>query len=577
MKLMLRYTWRYKRYLVFSLLGALSFILIQLGMPTLLKHVLNDALPNNNKELLIKIVIMMSVVAAVGIIGEILMSYANSRIATNVIRDVRNDTFAKTQQFSHQEFEEFSVSSLIIATTNDAYQIMIFVQQMLRSAMITPIMAIIGFWLIVKNNASLFWIVLAITPIVIGFVILIGKVSQPYSKKQQSYLDKINLKLRESLTGLRVIRAFRNEDYQSERFSEVNDTYAGVSKKLFRITSLATPGFFTVFSLMIMVVIWISTGDIEKGTMEVGTMAVIIEYIFHILFSLMLLSMLFVMYPRAAVSAERIDRILHTEPSIQENLENGVVDGKERGTIVFDNVSFAYDGDPEAAVLEGISFSAKPGETVAFIGSTGSGKSTLIQLIPRMFDVVKGEVLVGGVNVKDYNLYALRDKIGFIPQKAQLFSGTIAENLRLGKPSATIEELERAAEIAQASDFISQKEDGFDEKLSEGGSNLSGGQKQRLAIARAIVKRPEIYIFDDSFSALDYATDLKLRGKLKSEIKDATFLIVAQRVGTIMNADKILVLNEGKVVGMGTHKELLQTCPIYYDIASSQLSEEELS
>lgn len=577
MKLMLRYTWRYKKYLVFSFLGALSFILIQLGMPTLLKYVLNDALPNNDKTLLINIVTIMATVAVVGILGEILMSYANSRIATNVIRDVRNDTFAKTQQFSHQEFEEFSVSSLVIATTNDAYQIMIFVQQMLRSALITPIMAIVGFWLIIKSNANLFWIVLGITPIVIGFVILIGKISQPHSKKQQKYLDKINLTLRESLTGLRVVRAFRNENFQDERFGEVNDTYAGVSKKLFRITSLATPGFFTVFSLMIVVVIWISTGDIAKGTMEVGTMAIIIEYIFHILFSLMLLSMLFVMYPRAAVSAERIDRVLHTESSIQENLETGVVEGKERGTIVFDNVSFAYDGDPEAAVLEDISFTAKPGETVAFIGSTGSGKSTLIQLIPRMFDVVKGKVLVGGVNVKDYNLYALRDKIGFIPQKAQLFSGTIAENLRLGKPNATMEELEHAAEIAQASDFISQKEDGFEEKLSEGGSNLSGGQKQRLAIARAIVKQPEIYIFDDSFSALDYATDLKLRGKLKSEIKDATFLIVAQRVGTIMNADKILVLNEGKVVGMGTHKELLKTCSIYYDIASSQLSEEELS
>lgn len=575
MKLMMRYIWRHKKYLIFSLLGTFAFVLIQLGMPTLLQYVLNDALPNNNKNMLFVIVGAMAVVAVVGFIGEILMSLGNSRIATNVIYDIRNDIFTKSQKFSHQEFEEFNSSALTISVISDAYQIMLFIQQMLRSALITPVMGIVGFVLITKNNPSVFWIVFSAVPIIFCFVIFVGWRTHPYSEKQQKTLDKINLTLREGLTGLRVIRAFNNQQFQAERFEQVNEKYSSVSKKMFRITALVNPGFFFIFSMMVVIVLWVSTGQIADGSMQVGTMAVTVEYIFHILFSLMLLSMLFVMYPRASVSAQRIQKILDTQISIDEN-EDGIENGHEKGTVTFKNVSFAYEGDAEAAVIENINFTAKPGETVAFIGSTGSGKSTLIQLIPRLFDATRGQVLVNGANVKEYNIYKLRDKIGYVPQKAQLFSGTIAENLRLGNPNATIEELEKAAEIAQAADFIAQKEKGFDEVISEGGSNLSGGQKQRLAIARAIVKRPDIYIFDDSFSALDYATDLKLRTSLHKEIKDATFLIVAQRVGTIMNADKIIVLNEGKIVGQGTHKELLKTCPIYYDIAASQLSKEEL-
>lgn len=577
MKLILRYTLRYKRFLLLSLLGVGGFVLIQLGIPTILKYILNDAVLNANQSLLYSLVLLMAAMMLVGFAGEICMSFANARIATNVIRDIRTDLFAKTQSFSHSEFNQFSVSSLITSTTSDAYQIMIFLQQLLRVAIITPVMTVTGFWMIVNTNPSMLITLLALTPILMAGVVVIGHISHPYSKKQQKTLDKINLTLREGLTGLRVIRAFRNEDFQNERFDKVNETYCGVSRRVFRIMSVAQPAFFLIFSILITVVIWVSSTQMQMGNMQVADLTASIEYIFHILFTFMLLSMLFVMYPRAAVSAERISAVLDSKPSISENLEHGVIDTEKKGYVEFQNVTFAYSDAPEEAVIKNISFTAEPGETVAFIGSTGSGKSTLIQLIPRMFDVTHGKVLVNGIDVRDYNIHALREKIGFIPQKAQLFSGTIAQNLRLGKADASSDDLKRAAQIAQAADFIAQKADGYDEMLAEGGSNLSGGQKQRLAIARAIVKSPEIYIFDDSFSALDYATDLKLCTQLKKNIKDATVLIVAQRVGTIMNADKILVLNEGCVIAQGTHHELLKTCSIYYDIAASQLSKEELA
>lgn len=576
-KLILRYTWRYKRYLLLSLLGVAGFVVIQMGVPTLLKYIINDALLGGQTQLLWQIALVMLGVMVVGIGGEICMAFANSRIASNVIRDVRNDLFLKTQGFSHTEFDQFSVSSLITSTTSDAYQIMIFVQNMLRSALITPAMTISGFILIINTNPQMFWVVLAATPVLFLGVILISRASRPYSQAQQTSLDKINLILREGLTGLRVIRAFRNEEFQAGRFSNVNEEYCGVSKKVYRIMSMAQPGFYLLFNAMIVIVIWMGSGAIGRGTLDVGTLNASIEYIFHILFSFLMLAVLIIMYPRASVSARRIERVLKSTPSIAENIENGKTEATERGTVRFEDVTFAYADDSDEPVLEHISFTAKPGQTVAFIGSTGSGKSTLIQLIPRMYDVTEGRILVDGVDVRDYNIHALRQKIGFIPQKAQLFTGTIAENLRLGKEDASEEELQRAADIAQASDFISKKDNGFDEMLSEGGGNLSGGQKQRLAIARAIVKRPEIYIFDDSFSALDYATDLKLRTRLHEEITDATILIVAQRIGTIRHADKIIVLNEGKIVAEGTHEELLDTSGIYYDIAVSQLSEEELA
>ncbi|MFV0352229.1 MAG: ABC transporter ATP-binding protein [Oscillospiraceae bacterium] len=576
MKLMMRYIWRYKKYLLLSLLGVAGFVAIQMGVPTLLKHIINDALLGENPQVLWQIVIAMFVIMVLGVGGEICMSYANSRIASNVIRDLRNDMFIKTQSFSHSEFDQFSVSSLITSTTSDAYQIMIFIQSLLRSALITPIMTVSGFIMIVNTNPGMFWYVLAALPLLIMGVVIISKKSKPYSTAQQTTLDKINLIMREGLTGLRVIRAFGNESHQDNRFNEVNQEYCGVSKKVYRIMATAQPGFYLLFNFMIVIILWIGSGEIGLGRLDVGTLNASIEYIFHILFSFMMMAVLFTMYPRASVSANRIERVLNSIPSIPENLEKGVTETEEKGYVTFENVTFAYPGETEEPVVKNVSFTAAPGQTVAFIGSTGSGKSTLIQLIPRMYDLTEGRILVDGVDVRDYNIHSLRGKISFIPQKAQLFTGTIAENMRLGKRDATQEELVRAADIAQASDFIAGKENGFEEMLAEGGSNLSGGQKQRLAIARGVVKNPEIYVFDDSFSALDYATDLALRTRLKKEIKEATILIVAQRIGTIRHADKILVLDEGRVVGEGTHEELMDNCGVYYDIAVSQLSQEEL-
>lgn len=577
MKLILKYVWKYKLYLLLSLLGVAGFVLIQMGLPTILKYIINDALIGNKPEILKNLVGLMFVVIIIGAVCQICMSFANSRIATNVVRDIRDDLFVKTQSFSHNEFEKFSVSSLITSTTSDAYQIMMFVQMMLRSALITPVMTISGFILILNNNPSLFGIVSVAVAILLVGVFLITSKSRPYSQKQQTSLDKINLIMREGLSGLRVIRAFGNEKFQNKRFDTVNEEYCGVSKKVFRIMGIAQPGFYLIFNMMIVLIIWIGSVEIGNQTMDVGSLNASIDYIFHILFSFMMLAVLFIMYPRASVSANRIQKVLDSVPSVSENIETGITDTDEKGSIKFENVTFMYPGETEDAVLENISFTANKGETVAFIGSTGSGKSTLVQLIPRIYDVTKGKVLIDGVDVREYNIHSLREKIGYIPQKAQLFAGTIADNLRIGKADATMKQIQRAANIAQAADFISKKDNKYEDMLSEGGSNLSGGQKQRLAIARGIIKDPEIYIFDDSFSALDYATDLKLRTMLKKEIKDATILIVAQRIGTIRHADKIIVLDEGRIVGQGTHKELMNNCGIYYDIAVSQLSQEELS
>ncbi|MDU1855621.1 MAG: ABC transporter ATP-binding protein, partial [Clostridium baratii] len=379
---------------------------------------------------------------------------------------------------------------------------------------------------------------------------------------------------RENLTGIRVIRAFGNDDHEAERFKETNDQYATVSKKLNKLMSISQPTFFFLLNIAIIAIFWISSKMINAGTLEVGQLVAFIEYLFHAMFSIMLFSLVFVMYPRAEVSANRISELLEEEPLIKSP-ENGVKVTTNKGIIEFDNVTFTYP-DGEEPVLKDISFTAKKGETIAFIGSTGSGKSTLINLIPRFYDVTKGSIKINGIDVRDYDLSALRKKIGFIPQKTLLFTGSIAHNIKFGKKNAKDEEVEHSAKIAQAYDFITKKPNKFNEKISEGGSNVSGGQKQRLSIARAIVRNPEIYIFDDSFSALDFKTDAILRRKLKDETKESIVLIVAQRVSSIIDADKIIVLNEGEVVGSGTHKELLKTCEIYKEIASSQLTEEEL-
>ncbi|HGZ2472983.1 TPA: multidrug efflux ABC transporter subunit EfrA [Enterococcus faecalis] len=575
MKLMWRYTMRYKKLLFADFICVFGFILIELGLPTILARMIDKGIIPRDMDYIYQQGIWMVVITIIGVAMNILLGYFGARITTNIVRDIRDDLFEKIQTFSHSEYESIGVSSLITRTTNDAYQIMLFMGNILRLGFMTPVMFIASLYMVMRTSPSLGMYVLGALPFLLLAVVGIARLSEPLSKKQQKNLDGINGILRENLSGLRVIRAFVNEKFEESRFNKVNEIYTKSSKSLFRLMAAAQPGFFFLFNIVMVLIIWSGTVQISHGDLEVGNLIAFIEYIFHALFSFMLFASVFMMYPRAAVSASRIQEALDMEPAIRE--EEGVTETATKGYLEFKNVTFAYPGHAESPVIRNVSFKASPGETVAFIGSTGSGKSTLIQLIPRFYDVSEGEILIDGVNVKDYQLSALRNKIGYIPQKALLFTGTIADNLRYGKEDATLEEMERAIDIAQATEFVSQKPQGYDEPLSEGGTNFSGGQKQRLAIARAIIRNPEIYIFDDSFSALDYQTDANLRARLKKETTESTVLIVAQRVGTIMHADRIVVLNEGDVVGIGTHRELLETCPIYYDIAASQLSEEELA
>ncbi len=576
MKLMWHYTMRNKKLLVFNFICVFGFILIELGLPTLLARMIDKGIAAGDRDYIWKMGAAMIAITIVGITMNILLGYFTSRITTNIVADIRDDLFEKVQGYSWTEYEKIGVSSLITRVTNDAYQIMLFMQSILRTGLMTPMMFVVSLYMVMRTSTQLGLYVLGALPILLMAVIAIAKISEPLSTKQQANLDKINGILRENLSGLRVIRAFVNEKFEEKRFGKVNQAYASSSRSLFRLMATAQPGFFFLFNIVMILIIWTGSIQIDQGQLQVGDLIAFIEYIFHALFSFMLFATVFTMYPRAAVSARRIQEALDATSEIKEP-EQPVTETKTKGFLEFKNVTFAYPGHAQSPVIRNVSFTASPGETVAFIGSTGSGKSTLIQLIPRFYDVSEGHVLVDGIDVRDYSLTTLRNKIGFIPQKALLFTGTIAENLRYGKEDATQAELERAAEIAQAADFISRTPDGFDAHLAEGGTNFSGGQKQRLAIARAVIRQPEIYIFDDSFSALDYQTDAKLRARLKKETTESTVLIVAQRVGTIMNADKIVVLNEGDVVGIGTHKELLQTCPVYYDIAASQLSEEELA
>jgi ATP-binding cassette subfamily B multidrug efflux pump len=567
---------RYKKLLLADFICVFGFILLELGLPTVLARMIDKGIIPKDMTYIKQQGLWMVAIVVVGVTLNILLGFFGARITTNIVRDIRDDLFEKVQTFSHREYEKIGVSSLITRTTNDAYQIMLFMGNILRLGFMTPMMFVVSLFMVMRTSPTLGWYVLGALPFLLVGVVAIARISEPLSNKQQKNLDGINGILRENLSGLRVIRAFVNEKFEESRFGKVNEEYTRSSKSLFRLMAAAQPAFYFLFNIVMVLIIWNGALQIEAGGLNVGDLIAFIEYIFHALFSFMLFASVFTMYPRAAVSARRIQEAFDLEPAIHEE-ETGVAEAPTKGYLEFKNVTFAYPGHAESPVIRNVSFKASPGETVAFIGSTGSGKSTLIQLIPRFYDVSEGQVLVDGIDVREYKLSALRQKIGYIPQKALLFTGTIAENLRYGKEDATMADMERAIEIAQATEFVSQKPKGYDEPLSEGGTNFSGGQKQRLAIARAVIREPEIYIFDDSFSALDYQTDAKLRARLKKETKESTVLIVAQRVGTIMHADKIVVLNEGDVVGIGTHRELLETCPIYYDIAASQLSEEELA
>ena len=575
MKLILKYLKNYKLLIILNVISVFGFALVELGIPTIMAEVIDNGIANNDITYIKQKGILIAIISIIGVLGTILLGYCSSKISTGLTRDIRNDIFRKAQEYSHSEYDKFGVSSMITRTTNDAYQLMQFTNTLLRTALLTPVMFGVSLFMILKTSVSLS-IVLAITvPFIILGVVVIAKLSHPISETQQKRLDKLNRISRENLTGIRVIRAFGNDDNERERFMETNEDYANISKKLFKLMAASQPTFFFLLNMAVLAIFWLASKMINTETLQVGQLIAFLDYLFHSMFSLMLFSMIFIMYPKAQVSADRIEELLDAEPLIK-NPENGVKDTKIKGEVEFDNVTFTYP-DGEEPVLKDISFKASKGQTVAFIGSTGSGKSTLINLIPRFYDVTEGCIKIDGIDVRNYDLKALRKKIGFIPQKTRLFTGSINSNIKFGKKSATSGEIEHSAKVSQAYDFISKKPKKFEEMISEGGANVSGGQKQRLSIARAIVRKPEIYIFDDSFSALDFKTDATLRAKLKEETKESVVLIVAQRIGSILDADKIIVLNEGEVVGSGTHKELLKTCEIYHEIALSQLTEEELA
>ena len=574
MKLILKYLKNYKLLIILNVISVFGFALVELGIPTIMAEVIDNGIANNDITYIKQKGILIAIISIIGVLGTILLGYCSSKISTGLTRDIRNDIFRKAQEYSHSEYDKFGVSSMITRTTNDAYQLMQFTNTLLRTAL-TPVMFGVSLFMILKTSVSLS-IVLAITvPFIILGVVVIAKLSHPISETQQKRLDKLNRISRENLTGIRVIRAFGNDDHERERFMETNEDYANISKKLFKLMAASQPTFFFLLNMAVLAIFWLASKMINTETLQVGQLIAFLDYLFHSMFSLMLFSMIFIMYPKAQVSADRIEELLDAEPLIK-NPENGVKDTKIKGEVEFDNVTFTYP-DGEEPVLKDISFKASKGQTVAFIGSTGSGKSTLINLIPRFYDVTEGCIKIDGIDIRNYDLKALRKKIGFIPQKTRLFTGSINSNIKFGKKSATSGEIEHSAKVSQAYDFISKKPKKFEEMISEGGANVSGGQKQRLSIARAIVRKPEIYIFDDSFSALDFKTDATLRAKLKEETKESVVLIVAQRIGSILDADKIIVLNEGEVVGSGTHKELLKTCEIYHEIALSQLTEEELA
>ena len=570
------YLRKYPKWLCLNFTAAIFFVIVNLGLPTVLARMIDEGINPRDMERVYFWAWVMFGVIIVGILGRIVLAYAVGKITTTMVMDMRNDLYEKLQEYSHHEYEKIGVSSLVTRMTSDAFVLMQFSDQMLKLGVITPIMMLSSILLILQMSPSLAWIVAISMPFLAVVVWYVAVKTKPLSEKQQETLDKLNQYARENLTGLRVIRAFAREEFQEEKFGQANAVYADNSNKLFKLTGLTEPLFVQIIIAMIVAIVWFALDPLGDGSLEIGNLVAFIEYSFHALLSFLFLANLFTMYPRTAVSSHRLKEIMDMPISIDPN-ENGVTETETKGYLEFDNVTFAYPGETESPVLHNISFKAKPGETIAFIGSTGSGKSSLVQLIPRFYDVTLGKILVDGVDVRDFNVKALRHKIGFIPQKALLFTGTIAENLRYGKEDASIEELDKAADVAQAKEFIESKEEQFDTHLAEGGSNLSGGQKQRLSIARAVVKEPDIYIFDDSFSALDYKTDATLRKRLKEVTGDATVLIVAQRVGTIMDADQIIVLDHGEIVGRGTHEELLATNEIYSEIARSQLNNQSLT
>lgn len=514
-------------------------------------------------------------IALLGVLAAVLVGFFASRISSGVAKQMRSDVFRKVESFSNTEFDKFSTASLITRTTNDVTQVQMLISMGLRLMCYAPIMGVGGIIFALQKSVSLSWIIALAVIVLLGLVVVLLNVAMPKFKSLQRLTDRLNLVSRENLSGMLVVRAFTNEKFEEARFDKANEDLTRTNRFTQRVMSVTMPIMMLIMNLVTLLIMWVGGHAIAESTMQVGDMMAYIQYTMQIIMSFLMIAMIFIMVPRAMVSADRVQEVLTTELSIKEP-ENPVTLGNESVELRFDDVSFRY-GNAEEDTLSHISFTAKPGQTTAFIGATGAGKSTLINLISRFYDVTGGAVYLNGKDIRTLSQKELRDNIGYVPQKAMLFSGTIDSNIKYGKEDADVNEVLAALDCAQATEFVSELPNGVESSIAQGGSNVSGGQKQRLAIARALVKKAPVYIFDDSFSALDFKTDAKLRRALTKYTENAVVLIVAQRVSTIMNAEQIIVLDEGKIVGKGTHKELLKTCPEYREIAESQLSKEELA
>ena len=515
-------------------------------------------------------------IALISMLATVIVSFIAARVGAALGRNLRKDVFNKVVGFSNSEFDEFSTASLITRTTNDIQQIIMLVVMGLRVVFYAPILGVGGVLKVINTGASMGWVIGVAVISILLLVIVLFSFAMPKFKSVQKLVDRLNLVTRESLTGMLVIRAFSTQKYEEDKFEVANKNLTRTNLFVNRIMTTMMPLMMFIMNAITLLIVWVGAHRIDEGIMQVGTMMAFMQYTMQIIMAFLMISMVSVILPRAMVSAQRVSEVLQVDVSIKDIEKTQMFNAQEKGTIEFKNVSFRYPGADED-VIHDVSFKALPGETTAFIGSTGSGKSTLINLIPRFYDATQGEILIDGVNIKNVSQHDLREKIGFIPQKGLLFSGTIESNLKYGGENITDEDMIKASEIAQAMEFISSKEERFNTEIAQGGTNVSGGQKQRLAIARAIAKKPEIFVFDDSFSALDFKTDANLRKAINTELNESTLLIVAQRISTIMGANQIIVLDEGKVVGKGTHKELMENCEVYQQIALSQLSKEELS